>query len=87
MNEQSPDLQVQALRAAGAEAVYVDHATGATMDRPQLAAALTTLRSGDVFCVWRRASDAHFPTLSIKWPILSVAAWSSEDRHNRGPRF
>lgn len=53
LDEQSPGLQVQALRAAGAEAVYVDHATGATMNRPQLAAALATLRSGDVFCVWR----------------------------------
>lgn len=53
LDEQSPDLQVEALRAAGAEAVYVDYATGATMDRPQLTAALAALRDGDVFCVWR----------------------------------
>lgn len=53
LDEMNPALQLDALRAAGAERVYVDHATGATMSRPQLRQALDDAQAGDVLAVWR----------------------------------
>jgi DNA invertase Pin-like site-specific DNA recombinase len=53
LDEQNPDLQINALRAAGAERLYVDQATGATMSRPELSRALEEAQAGDVFAVWR----------------------------------
>jgi DNA invertase Pin-like site-specific DNA recombinase len=51
--EQDPQLQLDALEAAGAERVFTDHASGATAARPQLTAALDYLREGDTLTVWR----------------------------------
>lgn len=51
--DQNPDLQIDALRQAGCDRVFVDQASGATTDRPQFGAALNYLRDGDVLCVWR----------------------------------
>lgn len=51
--EQNPYLQISALRAAGAERVYVDRASGSSMARPELTKALDHLRAGDTFMVWR----------------------------------
>lgn len=51
--EQRPDLQITALREAGADQVFVDHASGSSMNRPELTRALSHLRAGDVFMVWR----------------------------------
>lgn len=53
LDEQNPELQIDALRAAGAERVYVDHATGATMSRPELPKALADVDAGDTLLVWR----------------------------------
>lgn len=53
LGDQRPDLQLDALRAAGAARIYTDHGTGATMQRPQLEVALAALQPGDVFTVWR----------------------------------
>lgn len=53
LDDQNPGLQVDALRGAGAERIYVDHATGATMSRPQLRQALDEAVAGDVLTVWR----------------------------------
>lgn len=51
--EQSPQLQEDALRAAGVVRVFVDVASGGTASRPQLDAALDYAREGDVLVVWR----------------------------------
>lgn len=51
--EQNPTLQLDALHEAGAERVYVDHATGATMSRPELHKALDEAQPGDLLTVWR----------------------------------
>ncbi|MEX5265782.1 recombinase family protein [Kocuria sp. CPCC 205231] len=52
---QTTDLQRDALLGAGVEteALYEDKASGAKDDRPQLAACLKALRSGDTLMVWK----------------------------------
>ena len=50
---QDPAMQVQALRAAGAERVFVEQASGGRWDRPELHHLLDTLRAGDVLVVWK----------------------------------
>lgn len=51
--DQNPDMQEAALMEAGCDRVFVDRASGALSERPQLAAALAYLRPGDTLCVWR----------------------------------
>ena len=51
--EQNPDLQVDALKKAGCERTYIDKASGAKADRPELTKALEQLRKGDCLIVWR----------------------------------
>jgi DNA invertase Pin-like site-specific DNA recombinase len=51
--DQHPDLQVDALRAAGCERVYQDVASGAKTARPALDALLGQLRAGDVVVIWK----------------------------------
>ncbi|GAA4015323.1 hypothetical protein GCM10022631_29190 [Deinococcus rubellus] len=50
---QDPTVQVQAVRAAGVERVFVEHASGGRWDRPELPRLLDTLRPGDVLAVWK----------------------------------
>lgn len=53
-DEQNLDLQRHALEAAGCEVIYEDQGiSGATADRPGLAAALARLEPGDVLVVWK----------------------------------
>lgn len=52
--DQSPELQLEALRRAGCERVYTEHASGARDDRPELARVLgDVLRPGDTLVVWK----------------------------------
>jgi DNA invertase Pin-like site-specific DNA recombinase len=52
--DQNPQLQLDALREAGAARVFTDHGvSGSTARRPQLDAALDHLRDGDVLTVWK----------------------------------
>ncbi len=53
--EQDPQLQLDALSAAGvpSENVYIDHASGTRQDRPALAQVLGRLGTGDRLTVWR----------------------------------
>ena len=50
---QDAALQHDALSAAGCWRTWTDVASGARTDRPQLADALASLRSGDTLVVWR----------------------------------
>ncbi len=51
--DQNPALQVTALQKAGCERVFVETASGAVADRPELVAALAFLRAGDTLVVWK----------------------------------
>ncbi|MBC5801928.1 MAG: recombinase family protein, partial [Candidatus Eremiobacteraeota bacterium] len=52
-DEQTTALQLDALRAAGVDAVHEDSASGASRSRPGLARAIEDLRPGDTLVVWR----------------------------------
>lgn len=52
--DQNPQLQIEALEAAGCKRVFVDHGvSGSHAKRPELKKALSTLGSGDVLVVWK----------------------------------
>lgn len=51
--EQSPEMQVEALRAAGCERIFVEQVSGASKERPVLEQALGFLRGGDTLVVWK----------------------------------
>ena len=51
--DQTPAMQMDALRTAGCERIFTETASGSHRDRPQLAAALEFLRRGDMLVVWR----------------------------------
>jgi len=50
---QNHDLQMDALRAAGCERIFVETASGARADRTELARLLETAREGDQVVCWR----------------------------------
>jgi DNA invertase Pin-like site-specific DNA recombinase len=52
-DQQDHALQVDALRAAGCERLFVETASGARADRPELAKAMAQVRQGDTLVVWR----------------------------------
>ncbi len=51
--DQNPDLQLDALRAAGCSRIFTDHASGTKTARPELTNALDHLRAGDTLIVWK----------------------------------
>ncbi len=51
--DQDLSLQLDALKAIGCGKVFEDHASGAKVERPGLAAALAYVREGDVLTVWK----------------------------------
>ena len=51
--DQQPQLQVDALTAAGCYRVFTETASGARSDRPTLAQLLDQLRPGDTLVVWK----------------------------------
>lgn len=52
--DQNPQLQLDALREAGAARIFTDHGvSGSTANRPELAKCLDHLRNGDVLTVWK----------------------------------
>lgn len=76
--DQRPHLQLDALVAAGCERVFVEKASGAQRDRPELKAAIDYMRSGDTLVVWKLDRLAR----SMKQLIETV-----EDLDGRGIGF
>jgi Resolvase, N terminal domain len=52
-DDQTLDLQRDALKRAKCRQIYEEHATGKTTIRPELEACLKSLRKGDTLVVWR----------------------------------
>lgn len=52
-HDQDTALQLRALKEAGAERVFTEHASGGRWDRPELHKMLDQLREGDVVIVWK----------------------------------
>src|ERR671931_2049265 len=75
-NEQNLDLQRDALLKAGVSAkdIYTDKVTGVKAERPGLQAALSHLREGDTFIVWRLDRLGR----SLKHLIESVTALKNQ---------
>tara|TARA_R110000822_G_scaffold126082_11_gene261261 strand:- start:19374 stop:19973 length:600 start_codon:yes stop_codon:yes gene_type:complete len=51
--DQNPDLQLDALNAAGCEEIFHEKMSGRIRARPELDACLRALRKGDTLVVWR----------------------------------
>ena len=51
--DQNPASQIEALNAAGCDRVFMEKASGANRDRPELKAALDYIRAGDTLIVWK----------------------------------
>jgi DNA invertase Pin-like site-specific DNA recombinase len=51
--DQNPELQIDALKAAGCERIFSEHISRRTDQRPQLSAVLEFVRSGDTLVVWK----------------------------------
>ncbi|WP_439897123.1 recombinase family protein [Methylomagnum ishizawai] len=51
--DQSPELQLDALASAGCEQVFHEKASGKDRERPELETCLKVLRKGDTMVVWR----------------------------------
>jgi DNA invertase Pin-like site-specific DNA recombinase len=56
--DQHPQLQVDALTAAGCYRVFTETASGARTDRPTLEQLLDQLRPGDTLVVWNSTASA-----------------------------
>jgi DNA invertase Pin-like site-specific DNA recombinase len=58
---QDPQLQLDALTAAGVDRIYIDHISGVATRRPDLDRLLDSARPGDAIVIWRQR---HRPTRS-----------------------
>ena len=74
--DQKPELQLDALKAAGCAKTFVEEASGAEEERPQLQATLDYMREGNTLVVWKLDRLAR----SIKQLIEAVTAEGAADR-------
>jgi DNA invertase Pin-like site-specific DNA recombinase len=51
--DQDPSLQLDALKTAACEKIFIEKASGAQRERPELQAALGYMRKGDTLVVWK----------------------------------
>ena len=63
--DQNPELQIDALKEAGCEKIFIEKSSGAKDDRPQLKEALEYIRSGDTLIVWKLSRLARSITQVI----------------------
>jgi hypothetical protein len=88
--DQHPDLQVDALKAAGCYRVFIDTASGALAARPALEQVLDQLRPGDTLVVWKLAASAGrcatWSTPSPPWPTAGLGSARCKRRSTPPPR-
>ena len=77
-DDQSLDLQRDALKVAGCDDIYEEKASGAKADRDVLETTLRALRKGDALVVWKLDRLAR----SMKQLVTFV-----DDLHDRGIQF
>lgn len=63
--DQNPELQIDALKEAGCEKIFIEKISGAKINRPQLKAALEYMRKGDTLVIWRLSRLARSITQAI----------------------
>ena len=51
--DQNPQLQIDALKLAKCDRIFVDQASGRSMNRPELERCFEKLRRGDILIIWR----------------------------------
>ena len=51
--DQTPQLQIDALKAAKCKPIYVKQKSGKNMNRPELTRCLDMLRKGDILVIWK----------------------------------
>lgn len=51
--DQNPASQIEALKAAGCDRIFIEKASGANRDRPELKAVLDYIRAGDTLVIWK----------------------------------
>ena len=73
--DQHPTLQLDALHGAGCAKVFVEQASGAQRDRPQLQAALDYARPGNTLVVWKLDRLAR----SLKQLIETIELLATRD--------
>jgi DNA invertase Pin-like site-specific DNA recombinase len=79
--DQNPELQLDALKAAGCGKVFIEKASGSKQDWAQLAAALDYMRAGDTLVVWKLGRLAR----SMKQLIEVVGRCMQRHRHQEFP--
>ena len=75
--DQNLDLQLIALKEAGCERIYDDQISGLKADRPGLDNAMSQLRAGDTFVVWKLDRLGR----SVKGLIEFIAALEAKRVH------
>ena len=63
--DQNPEMQIDALKVAGCEKIFIEKLSGSKDDRPQLKEALEYIRSGDTLVVWKLSRLARSITQVI----------------------
>lgn len=63
--DQTPRMQIDALKEAGCSKIFYKKASGAQRDRPEFKAALEYLREGDTLVVWTLSRLARSLTQAI----------------------
>jgi DNA invertase Pin-like site-specific DNA recombinase len=51
--DQTPELQINALKAAKCKPIYVEQKSGKNVNRPELTRCLDNLRKGDTLVIWK----------------------------------
>jgi len=51
--DQTPQLQIDALKAAKCKPIYVEQKSGKNLNRPELTRCLDMLRKGDTLVIWK----------------------------------